>query len=930
MAPGVPAEPEFSTSRIGLFRDCATHSYGELGDLEKAITCTSRALALTPDGDPDLPYSLNCLGINHEDRFQRLDELVDIEKSVGYLSRALALTPDDDPNLVDYLSSLGVSYRGRFRQLKELSDIEESIKYITHSFALTPDDDADLASRLGSLGLSHTNQFQFLHGLDDLETAIDYQSRALFLTPVGHPRLADRLDSLGVSHGERFRCLGELGDVEKAIEYISRTVLTPGGRPSLAYRLTCLGSDYLGRFRRLGELADIDKSIEYISHAIALTPDDNLDLAQRLMSLGISHANRFGHTSDLGDSEKSIEYESRALALIPNGRPSLPGWLTSLGISHIDRFEYLGEMSDIEESIKYISRALSLTPGDDPDLPHRLTNHGLAHIHRFIRLGQQIDLEKTIQETSHALVPTPEGHRNFLLLHNLLAQVGLSQYHLTGQIAYLQGALDSFRKACRSQVGSPGLRFRIALKWAELASIYTPLNRIEAYQTAMDLLPQFIWLGATASQHYIDLGRIKNLATEAASASIHLSNPTLALEWLEHARCVLIALKTSQINCMPGPSGSESRASSQVLPSDSYTLEQAGQRHRRPAEEYYNLLSQVRKLPAFGDFLRPLKMNRPDGIDHLPLQNFTEEKAPDCRTKIAISLRTGLRERGVKIKQEPGHGDDIKNVLAALWSDIVKPVLDHLGYTNNVSMGTLPHVTWCPTGALPFLPLHAAGDYDQPRSRVFDYVISSYTPTLTALLASTPSSLNSNSRVLAIGQEFTPGPLPGTTRELAYVRTHLENITQYTQLVNDQATTTAVLDEMKEHDWAHLACHAHQNIEDATKSEFFLHDGTLDLASINRRSFKNKGLAFLSACQTAAGDEKLPDEVVHLASGMLIAGYTSVIATMWSVHDKDAPLVADQVYAQLIKYGKVGNGEAGKSLHSAVAELRDKGWGGEI
>jgi CHAT domain-containing protein len=129
---------------------------------------------------------------------------------------------------------------------------------------------------------------------------------------------------------------------------------------------------------------------------------------------------------------------------------------------------------------------------------------------------------------------------------------------------------------------------------------------------------------------------------------------------------------------------------------------------------------------------------------------------------------------------------------------------------------------------------------------------------------------------------------------------------------------------MEEHDWVHLACHAHQNISDPTSSGFFLHDGVLDLSAINQRSFRNKGLAFLSACQTATGDETLPDEAIHLASGMLMAGYRSVIATMWSVMDDDAPFVADKVYAELMKDAKLGNGEAGKALHYAVEGLRDR------
>ncbi|EUC62771.1 aromatic di-alanine and TPR containing protein [Rhizoctonia solani AG-3 Rhs1AP] len=238
----------------------------------------------------------------------------------------------------------------------------------------------------------------------------------------------------------------------------------------------------------------------------------------------------------------------------------------------------------------------------------------------------------------------------------------------------------------------------------------------------------------------------------------------------------------------------------------------------------------------------------------------------------------------------------------------------------------MPHITWCPTGAVSFLPLHAAGDYDQPHSRVYNYVISSYTPTLTALLATTPSTLSYSSRVLMISQEATPGykALPGTKKELALVKSHVENKAGYLQLIDDQATPLTVLDAMEQHDWVHLACHAHQNVYDPTKSGFFLHNGTLDLAAINRRSFKSKGLAFLSACQTATGDETLPDEAVHLASGMLMAGYSSVIATMWSVVDEDAPFVVDKVYSQLMVDGKLGNGEAGKALHNAVAELRTK------
>ena len=46
---------------------------------------------------------------------------------------------------------------------------------------------------------------------------------------------------------------------------------------------------------------------------------------------------------------------------------------------------------------------------------------------------------------------------------------------------------------------------------------------------------------------------------------------------------------------------------------------------------------------------------------------------------------------------------------------------------------------------------------------------------------------------------------------------------------------------------------------------------------------KNAALAFLSACETAAVDEDVPDEVMHLAASMLFSGFHSVVGTMWCV-----------------------------------------------
>jgi len=239
----------------------------------------------------------------------------------------------------------------------------------------------------------------------------------------------------------------------------------------------------------------------------------------------------------------------------------------------------------------------------------------------------------------------------------------------------------------------------------------------------------------------------------------------------------------------------------------------------------------------------------------------------------------------------------------------------------------MPHITWCLTGLSSFLPIHAAGLYgtkDQPK--IYDYVVSSYTPTVTALLSANHHSVNGNARLLAVSQPATPRqqPLPGTVHEINAIQV-LQDRTEWlhvARLDDQDATIAAVTQSMKECNWIHLACHGVQDDTNATDSAFLLIDGPLTLKDIMKHSFSHTELAFLSACQTAKGDSELPEEAIHLAAGMLMAGYGSVVATMWSIQDNDAPIVAERFYKYLIDEASGASTRAAYALHHAVAHLR--------
>ena len=185
-----------------------------------------------------------------------------------------------------------------------------------------------------------------------------------------------------------------------------------------------------------------------------------------------------------------------------------------------------------------------------------------------------------------------------------------------------------------------------------------------------------------------------------------------------------------------------------------------------------------------------------------------------------------------------------------------------------------------------------------------------------------------NVRLLAVPQPSTDGQghLAGVRGEIEIIR----NMTSSSPFVGFQeadGTVEDVLSKMAETDWVHFACHGTQDRTNPLDSGFLLaHGKRLKLPDIARLARPRGGLAFLSACHTATGDEQPSEEAIHIAAGMLLAGYRGAIATMWSIMDNDAPRVAEDVYKSLLGDDKVPDSrEAAEALHHAIERLRDSG-----
>ena len=134
--------------------------------------------------------------------------------------------------------------------------------------------------------------------------------------------------------------------------------------------------------------------------------------------------------------------------------------------------------------------------------------------------------------------------------------------------------------------------------------------------------------------------------------------------------------------------------------------------------------------------------------------------------------------------------------------------------------------------------------------------------------------------MMVVVQPDTPGQksLPCALDELQKIEAHVPEEVLFKLVAG---SVKDVMSNLPVISIAHFACHGQQIKQNPLESALFLQDGQLKVSQIMQQSIKSASLAFLSACETAMGDEDLPDEMIHLGASLLFAGFHGVVATMW-------------------------------------------------
>lgn len=492
-----------------------------------------------------------------------------------------------------------------------------------------------------------------------------------------------------------------------------------------------------------------------------------------------------------------------------------------------------------------------------------------------------------------------------------------------------------------------------------------PAAALADYERAVACVPLLAWHGLSRTDRERLLRELSALTQNAAAAALDAGRPERAVELLEHGRTVLwnqaldlAADMTALSRAEPERAARLTRTRTELQALDTgsgtpYTPHsQTADRRMALAREWDELTERVRQeVPGFRDFLLPPRfgeLRRAADRGPVVLINVAGRRCD----ALAVT-RTGVRTvpldiTGTEITRaatdyvsdleacdQPDAteedydrlGRTTESVLARMWEAVASPVLDALGLNSPPGNDSWPRVWWCPTGPLAFLPFHAMGLHAPgapPGTCVLDRVVSSYTPTLRALVRSRdrrpPGS--GRRRMLMVAMEQTPGmrSLPHARDELRLVRAHFADAC--TVRSGPEASRAAVLGELGGHSWAHFCCHGDMAPRSPSDSGIELYDARLTVGDIAGLDLEEAEFAFLPSCRTAVSDFGLPDEAIHISAALHFAGYRHVVATLWSVYDRFATYIADHVYASVVANGTLDAERTALALHEAVRELR--------
>ncbi|KAN0094895.1 CHAT domain containing protein [Tylopilus felleus] len=957
-SPGHPKRATFLNQHAGSLA-IRYQVLGAIEDLEAAISLTREALELIlPENPHDRSPSLHNLALYLSCWYDELGGVTDLDEAILLMREAMTLAPPGDYERSGYLNSLSDVISKRYTQLGAREDIDEAIALARGALELRSSSHPDRPASLRTLASHLSERHKQFGEIEDIEEAIVLYQDVLEHRPPGHPNRSASFVSLADCLFARYQHHGSVEDLNQAIA-LSREalVLRPPGHPDRSGCLTCLAEYLATRCRQLSAMEDLEEAVFLEREALDLCPPGHPDRATGLMNLAARLCVRYQKLEEVADLDQGIILGRDAVALLLPGTPARPIALNNLADSLMYRYKRLLEIQDLNEALVLDREALELRPPGHYLRWVALHNLSIHLFDRYDKLGSMADLDEAIVLLRDALALRQPGHAQQTVSLGVLAARLCTRFKQSSQPRDKEEMFSLWAELEHVPQAVSLYELSITEEWISAAERFQHPNTILAYETSLRYLIQH--LSTVPSLHH-QLKALQDLTSplgvDAFSACLRHGSPTKAVELLEQGRGIFwsqLSLLRSSLDGVvaSGPAGKELADQFRELTSQiRHSLSESPEGDERDRgfninTELQRVVSNIRELPGLSRFLLPplfsdLQQAARGGpvivvnaskhscdalvilLDrdpvHIPLQITLERVVDLARDYECCTVHS----------QEANMTRLLASVLRKLWDDVISPIVHFLRTIYPYEC----RIWWCPTAEFSMLPFHAAGPYRKGQQNLSDLYISSYTPTLSALIharrPSPPSHQHERKHFLAVGysKSLGPGERSSIGVEIDNICRRLDGLVTVRRLEGDECRVSKVSNQLKKHDWVHFACLARPHQEQPLKSAFFLHKNSLSVYRFLQCELENPEFAYLSAGYTTVGAASLDllDEAINIASAMLFAGFRSVIGTKWAVDDGEAKRIATIFYEYMVdEEGQLNHTRAAFALNETMKKVVD-------
>jgi len=218
------------------------------------------------------------------------------------------------------------------------------------------------------------------------------------------------------------------------------------------------------------------------------------------------------------------------------------------------------------------------------------------------------------------------------------------------------------------------------------------------------------------------------------------------------------------------------------------------------------------------------------------------------------------------------------------------------------------HLIVVPHGPLHFLPFHALRNGQEYLCDAFTV---SYAPSATVFSLCQQKSATANAGALVLGIADERAPLI-----LDEVKSVAALLPKSSLHLAGAATSSLLREQGPECSVLHIATHGIYRQDNPMFSGIRLGDGYLNLYDLYQMRL-NAQLVTLSGCATGMNSVSAGDELLGLQRGLFCAGATTLLLSLWDVHDQSTAQLMLHFYREFIRTGQMA-----AALQHAMQELR--------